>query len=674
MSQIITYDNKNLITTPFPKVLSILNEAKKFISLANKPAQRLLNDICWIIKVIQNHSLYLFDFCDKEKIEELEKNNYEFREFIDLVLEYNKLVTEVGKKNSQVLSKSSKFASNLGLSQDPSFQIKKIPGYGNQNYSFKKTIPKYTSHPIKMGYKLNKSINNSREGTAIKTSVPNIGGGRGKNGLGIPKCLQITIDLKDKMTKDLGYNGFHPSSPFQYQAGHQNYASSKDLSCSADLLKNSQIEKYEKAQKKSLFENINMQILKVGFDSKKILTKEFNIFELKNIIGHDNVLPLVGKTILEGLGVTEEILNFDKLESFLKTISNTYLKSTLYHNSLHGSDVTHTCCQIFVNSNARKILNLSNLDIMEIIIGALGHDTGHPGLTNNFHINASTELAMTYNDISCLENFHVSRVFNIAKKPENNIFDKLNNSDFKLLRKRMISMILSTDMANHGKIMADIKNKIQFKEEEAKTSEFEIGNPNEGLVNKKVEEIFYNKDNLFANQQSFLDYFIHSADLAHNTKLFHISLKWVELLSNEFWIQGDKEKALNLPVSFLCDRNDTNVPKSQVGFIKGFIIPTFELLINIFPSLDYMVDNAKNNMNEWQKIYEQGRKRGWTPLKKEIDEDSKQSHEKRLAKNGNSFSLDHENISLRKINTYGNRQINYINKQKINIVNKNNQH
>ena len=61
---------------------------------------------------------------------------------------------------------------------------------------------------------------------------------------------------------------------------------------------------------------------------------------------------------------------------------------------------------------------------MEIIIGALGHDTGHPGLTNNFHINSSSNLAITYNDISCLENFHCSTLFTIIRKDETNIFEK----------------------------------------------------------------------------------------------------------------------------------------------------------------------------------------------------------------------------------------------------------
>ena len=43
-------------------------------------------------------------------------------------------------------------------------------------------------------------------------------------------------------------------------------------------------------------------------------------------------------------------------------------------------------------------------------------------------------------------------------------------------------------------------------------------------------------------KQALFDYFIHSADLGHNTKIFNISLKWVELLSKEFWLQGDKER------------------------------------------------------------------------------------------------------------------------------------
>ena len=146
-------------------------------------------------------------------------------------------------------------------------------------------------------------------------------------------------------------------------------------------------------------------------------------------------------------------------------------------------------------------------------------------------------------------------------------------------------------------------------------------------------------------QQALFDYFIHSADLAHNTKKFKISLKWVELLSNEFWLQGDKERKMNLNISFLCDRDTTNVPKSQVGFIGGFIIPTYNYLVVMFPTLSYTIENAKNNLNRWQKLADEGRKKGWTPEKKKENKNSKdkQNISKKKEKN-------HKDILKRRAN------------------------
>ena len=86
----------------------------------------------------------------------------------------------------------------------------------------------------------------------------------------------------------------------------------------------------------------------------------------------------------------------------------------------------------------------------------------------------------------------------------------------------MISEILATDMFYHKKVMSMIQTKIPQ------------------IKNDKFEFINDDKESKKNEQQCLLDFFIHSADLAHNTKLFEISLKWVELLSEEFWLQGDK--------------------------------------------------------------------------------------------------------------------------------------
>ena len=362
--------------------------------------------------------------------------------------------------------------------------------------------------------------------------------------------------------------------------------------------------------------NLQGELNEANFNVKLIMEKEFNIFELEKIVGHKNVLPIMGRTMLDSFGlIDEKIMPVDKLDPFLISVTNQYLTSTLYHNSLHGADITQTICLFFNNSNAEEVCHAQVIDLLSIIIAALGHDIGHPGLTNTFQINSSSDMAITYNDSSCLENFHLCTLFKTIRKDEYNIFEKLSPQDYKNIRKKMISEILATDMAIHGKVLNNIRSKIP---------EYLLTNEKENNKNKikKFELItdINNEQTTNEEKQALFDYFIHSADLGHNTKIFNISLRWVKLLSEEFWLQGDKERKMNLNISFLCDRDTTIVPKSQVGFIGGFIIPTYNFLIIMFPTLSYTIENAKDNLNKWQKLADEGRKKGWSPEKKKEEE------------------------------------------------------
>ena len=344
-------------------------------------------------------------------------------------------------------------------------------------------------------------------------------------------------------------------------------------------------------------------------DVKEIADKNFNIFDFKEKVGYKNVLPIMCHVIMNTLGLYDpKVISIKKLDSFLFTVSDNYKESTLYHNSLHGADVTQTLCLFFINSNAEQILETTVLDLLGIIVSAIGHDLGHPGTNNNFHINACTDLALTYNDSSCLENYHTSFLFKILKKDENNILEKFSKQNFKSIRKRMINQILATDMANHGEVVSLIRAKINSSVEEGETT-FKLLSGNEKTK--------------FDEQQMLLNYFIHSADLAHNAKPFEISLKWVELLSEEFWLQGDLEKSKGMTISFLCDRNKVDIPASQIGFIRGFVITIFDNLVAMFPTLNYTIDNAMNNINEWKKLQDQHRLRGWTPEKKQNKNEEK---------------------------------------------------
>ena len=193
----------------------------------------------------------------------------------------------------------------------------------------------------------------------------------------------------------------------------------------------------------------------------------------------------------------------------------------------------------------------------------------------------------------------------------------MEDNNYKQIRKRIVKQILATDMINHAMVLSCVK---------AKISDLETNNNLDENKNRNFQFLSGNEKTKFDEQQMMLNYLIHTADLGHNTKKFEISIQWVELLTKEFWNQGDIEKEKNLSVSFLCDRNDVDVPQSQVGFLKAFIFTTFDILVQMFPSLQFTLDNANNNLKEWQNLLDQKRKRGWTPNKKDKDKDKEEKN------------------------------------------------
>ena len=519
--------------------------------------------------------------------------------------------------------KNKKKMVNINDIDDDEINNNKSQEESNDNFTFFNNSVNYTTHKsANIGEDVIKKLNLDKKSKIRYSLFPSV------------QKISITINNNDnnniKQNEDIVMNG-NIDKRRNTSINAVNISLTNSIVCDNNLKKKKFItnKNIPHITKDYSFLRIQNKITYEGYNSSKLINeKNFDVFELKDIIGYNNVLPFAGRLILENLGlIDEEILNVDKLDQFLISVSNQYKQDVLYHNCLHGTDVTQSCYMFFSHSNAEKISKTNVLDLLSIFISALGHDIGHPGLTNTFHINDSTDMAITYNDISVLENFHASTLFKTIRKSQTNIFDKLTTIDYKIIRKRMISEILATDMANHGKVVSLIKSKISISED-GKDFKLNLLTGNEQTKNDE--------------QQCLLDFIIHLADLAHNTRLFSISLKWVSLLSEEFWRQGDLEKQRNLPISFLCDRENTNVPQSQKGFISGFIIPTFECLSSIFPTLKYTLDNANNNLKEWQKLLNEGRIRGWTPPKKE-EKDNNNNVKKAIIK---KFSLNQNNDEI----------------------------
>ena len=626
--------NSSIIITHYEKVLTILNNVKQYINSTSKLQSKLIKNLDWVIKIITTHSLYSYELKEKDIITKLSKQNEGFKNFVDFVSKYNEQVIEMNKKNIKLGAKTIEVTNEL--LQKPSINLKKNINF-NLNRTKTATTPnRYLTKKIKGNNRkknysitimeneikkaeINRAYTNSKDNKNIIQNQIN-----GKNNQnGFDRCMSSSekINKKEPKIYFIDIDKYKTENILKKNKTkislNKNIANNELFSIYNNNIKeNKYLEKLNKSLFNFSFSKLDSLLNESNFNPKLILDKDFNIFELEKIVGHKNVLPIMGRVMLDSFGlINDKIMPTEKLEPFLISVENQYLISTLYHNSLHGADITQSICLFFNYSNAEEISHTKALDLLSIIIAALGHDIGHPGLTNNFHINSLSNLAITYNDSSCLENFHLATLFKTLRKDETNIFEKLSTQDFKKIRKKMISEILATDMAIHGKIISNIRAKIPEHLLEEK----------ENNKNNKFELItdINNEETTNDEQQALLDYFIHSADLGHNTKKFKISLKWVELLSNEFWLQGDKEKKMNLNVSFLCDRDNTDVPKSQVGFIGGFILPTFNYLIIMFPSLRFTVDNAKNNIKEWQKLVDAKRKKGWTPPKKLKNGDNK---------------------------------------------------
>lgn len=130
---------------------------------------------------------------------------------------------------------------------------------------------------------------------------------------------------------------------------------------------------------------------------------------------------------------------------------------------------------------AREILRPQ--DVLAIIVAAMGHDVGHPGLSNAFMVsrpyrvlatvlmaqkNARTPLSEVYDDKSVLENMHCMLVLQLLRKhgldflfsPAAARQERLaarRDFDAKGFRHVLYSAVLATDMSLHFAWITQLK-------------------------------------------------------------------------------------------------------------------------------------------------------------------------------------------------------------------------
>ena len=74
-----------------------------------------------------------------------------------------------------------------------------------------------------------------------------------------------------------------------------------------------------------------------------------------------------------------------------------------------------------------------------------------------------TDRALRYHDKAVQENWHASESIKLIFEPSNNFVESFSEDEKKVMRKRVVGMILATDMANHNSHVNVIKYKVQHK-------------------------------------------------------------------------------------------------------------------------------------------------------------------------------------------------------------------
>ncbi|TBU38768.1 HD-domain/PDEase-like protein [Dichomitus squalens] len=280
------------------------------------------------------------------------------------------------------------------------------------------------------------------------------------------------------------------------------------------------------------------------------------------------------------------------LATFVQHLRQLYRQGNSYHNFQHALDVFQAVyfflyCAGVVPSVTILLEDgrtwerdktqcdplvscLTHEDLFALYVAAVGHDVGHPGLTNAFMRNAKTPLSVVYDDKSVLEQMHYSLIMQIMR--HNNLgflLDRpLTGSTF---RKLLLGAVLATDMGVHFDFMTEFANLLKgadFPELKRRV-----------LVCQAL---------------------IKCADISNPSRPYLVSQHWAAALESEWSSQLLLEKHLHLPLSVKPSDSRVGEANGQLWFNKTFARPLFELVAQGIPSMERFAHQTRENFALWQ--------------------------------------------------------------------------
>ncbi|KAM6921861.1 3',5'-cyclic-AMP phosphodiesterase 4C-like isoform 2-T2 [Xenentodon cancila] len=266
----------------------------------------------------------------------------------------------------------------------------------------------------------------------------------------------------------------------------------------------------------------------------------------------------------------------DTFITFMMTLEDHYHADVAYHNNIHAADVVQST-HVLLSTPALEAV-FTDLEIMAALFASAIHDVDHPGVTNQFLINTSSELALMYNDASVLENHHLAVGFKLLQEENCDIFQNLSKKQRDSLRKMVIDMVLATDMSKHMNFLADMKTMVET---------------------KKVTSLGVLLLDNYSDRIQVLQNMVHCADLSNPTKPLELYRKWTDRIMVELFTQGDREREKGMEISPMCDKHNASIEKTQVGFIDYIVHPLWEAWADlVHPDAQDILDTLEDN-REW---------------------------------------------------------------------------
>nr|XP_012997765.1 dual 3',5'-cyclic-AMP and -GMP phosphodiesterase 11A [Cavia porcellus] len=277
------------------------------------------------------------------------------------------------------------------------------------------------------------------------------------------------------------------------------------------------------------------------------------------------------------LGMVQKFkIDYETLCRWLLTVRKNY-RMVLYHNWRHAFNVCQLMFAMLTTAGFQEIL--TEVEILAVIVGCLCHDLDHRGTNNAFQAKSGSALAQLYGTSATLEHHHFNHAVMILQSEGHNIFANLSSKEYSDLMQLLKQSILATDLT------------LYF---ERRTEFFE-------LVSKG--EYDWNIKN---HRDVFRSMLMTACDLGAVTKPWEISRQVAELVTSEFFEQGDRERAeLKLTPSAIFDRNRKDeLPRLQLEWIDSICMPLYQALVKVNMKLKPMLDSVAANRSKWEELHQ----------------------------------------------------------------------